>query len=31
LDKLRSRMLERAVEMGINVPGIDPESFNEPT
>jgi DNA-binding MarR family transcriptional regulator len=31
LDKLYSRMLERAVEAGINVPGIDPETFNEPT
>ena len=31
LGKLRRRMLERAVDMGINVPGIDPESFNEPT
>jgi DNA-binding MarR family transcriptional regulator len=31
LDKLYSRMLERAIEAGINVPGIDPETFNEPT
>jgi DNA-binding MarR family transcriptional regulator len=31
LDKLYSRMLERAVETGINVPGIDPETFSEPT
>jgi DNA-binding MarR family transcriptional regulator len=31
LDKLYSRMLERAVEIGINVPGIDPETFNEST
>jgi DNA-binding MarR family transcriptional regulator len=31
LDKLRSRMLERAVEMRINVPGIEPESLDEST
>jgi DNA-binding MarR family transcriptional regulator len=31
LDKLYTRMLERAVEAGINVPGIDPETFNEST
>ena len=31
LDKLRSRMLERAVEMGINVPGIEPENLDEST
>jgi DNA-binding MarR family transcriptional regulator len=31
LDKLYSRMLERAVEIGINVPGIDPETSNEST